>query len=214
MHDSTLARLERDVRLLKRYAAVVTLALLAVALIAARTPGDAREITVERINIVDPTGVERLVIANAERFPPPRLGGKTYPRAVQPAGLVFYDAKGHEVGGIALTDAGAGKVGALAFDYPNYDAVGLVTRVSGDGDEAMAGLQINSRPPPELDVIAASKVVQRRIAVMNENEDARILLADAEGRDRIRLQVDRNGEASIEILDADGQVRFRAPQAR
>lgn len=38
-------------------------------------------------------------------------------------------------------------------------------------------------------------------------------MADASGRDRIRLRVDQSGEARIEILDADGKVMFSAPEA-
>lgn len=208
------SRLARDVRWLKAYAAATTLALCVVALTAWKSRDSGTELTVERINIVDPSGVPRLVIANAERFPLPRLAGKEYPRAVHPAGMVFYDAKGSELGGLAITDhEGIGKVSALAFDYPNYDAVGLVTRVAPDGKTALAGLQINSRPPAELDVLQASQVVQRRIAIHNENENAQILLADPQGRERIRLQVDADGEARIEVLDAQGKVTFSAPDA-
>lgn len=202
------ANLIRDVRWLKVYALVTTVALGAVALTAARSPDSQAELTVERINVVDPSGVARLVISNAEQFPLPRLGGKEYPRAVQPAGIVFYDAEGSEVGGLAITDAEMGNVSALAFDYPNYDAMGMVTRVSPDGSDAVAGIHINSRPPADLDVIGASKVVERRIAIHNQNEDAEILLADPQGRTRIRLRVDQHGEAGIEVLDADGAVTF------
>lgn len=205
------ARIVRDLRWLKMYAVATTLILGAVALTTAKSLNTQGELTVERINVVDPNGTIRLVIANAERFPPPRLGGKEYPRAVQPAGLVFYDAKGSEVGGIAITDADMGKVSALAFDYPNYDAMGMITHVSADGKDALAGLHINSRPPARLDVIEASKVVERRIAIQNKNENAEILLSDPQGRDRIRLRVSNEGQARIEVLDENGKVTFSAP---
>lgn len=205
------ARIVRDIRWLKAYAAVATLVIAVIGLTAAKSPVSDAEITVERINVVDPDGTVRLVIANAERFPLPKLGGKEYPRAVQPAGLVFYDAEGSEVGGIAITDANMGKVSALAFDYPNYDAMGMITHVSADGSSALAGLHINSRPPADLDVIEASKVVERRIAIQNRNENAEILLSDPQGRDRIRLRVGDDGQARIEILDEAGRVTFSAP---
>ncbi|MGY0556973.1 hypothetical protein [Lysobacter sp. A421] len=211
MTNNENTKIARDVRWLKVYAVCTTLALTVMALTAAKSPRDQAELTVERINIVDPSGVSRLVISNAERFPLPKLNGKEYPRAVHPAGIVFYDAGGSEMGGLAITDASIGKVSALAFDYPNYDAMGMVTRVSPDGKSALTGLHINSRPPADLDVIGASKVVQRRIAIHNENEDAEILLADPQGRDRIRLRVDHSGQARIEVLDANGKVTFSAP---
>lgn len=211
MTNNELARFARDIRWLKVYAACTTTALIVIALAAAKSSRSQAELTVERINIVDPSGISRLVISNAERFPLPTLNGKEYPRAVHPAGIVFYDAKGSEMGGIAITDASAGRVSALAFDYPNYDAMGMVTRVGPDGQDALAGLQINSRPPANLDVIGASKVVQRRIAIHNNNEDAEILLADPQGRDRIRLRVDHDGQARIEVLDENGKITFSAP---
>ncbi|MGY0619614.1 hypothetical protein [Lysobacter sp. A378] len=211
MTNNENTKIARDVRWLKVYAVCTTLALTVMALTAAKSPRDQAELTVERINIVDPSGVSRLVISNAERFPLPKLNGKEYPRAVHPAGIVFYDAGGSEMGGLAITDASIGKVSALAFDYPNYDAMGMVTRVSPDGKSALTGLHINSRPPADLDVIGASKVVQRRIAIHNENEDAEILLADPQGRDRIRLRVDHSGQARIEVLGANGKVTFSAP---
>jgi hypothetical protein len=201
----------RDVRWLKAYAVASTLAFALLALTGARARSAPAELTVQRINVVDPAGITRLVIANAERFPLPKVGGKELARAVQPAGIVFYDATGSEVGGIALTDASMGRVSALAFDYPNYDAVALVTRVAPDGKDASAGLLVNSRAPPGLDISAAARVVKRRIAVQNENENAEVLLADAQGRDRIRLRVDAAGDARIEVLDASGKVVFRAP---
>ena len=56
------------------------------------------------------------------------------------------------------------------------------------------------------------RAAHTRIAIQNQNEDAQILLADTQGRDRIRLMVDRKGEARIEVLDAQGKVTFRAPE--
>jgi hypothetical protein len=207
-----LSRLDRRIHWLGGACALLSCALAAMLLTGARAPA-AKTLDVERINIVEPDGSVRLVISNASRFPLPRLGGKDYPRAVQPAGLVFYDAKGDEMGGLALTDVQAGRVAALAFDYPNYDALGLVSRVDADNRSAMAGLHINSHPPAGLDVLQAAKVVQRRIAIQNQDENAEILLADPQGRERIRLRVDNQGTARFEMLDADGKVVFAAPQA-
>lgn len=74
MHDSQLDSLRRDVRWLKLYALVATLALV----IPAVKADSAAELNVERINIVDPSGATRMVIANEQRFPLPKLGGKEY----------------------------------------------------------------------------------------------------------------------------------------
>jgi hypothetical protein len=214
MNDAAAAderRLRRELRWLKVYAFASLAAIVALAVAVFRLSTPSRELTVGRIDVVDPDGTTRLVIANSARMPPPRLDGKTYKRAVQPAGLVFYDAKGNEVGGLAITDAKMGKVDALAFDYPNYDAIGLLTRIAPDGKDVLAGLQINSHPPADLSIAEAAKAVQQRIRIVNENENAQIVLADPQGRDRIRLGVDAQGKAKIEMLDAQGNVTFSAP---
>lgn len=207
-----LRRLDRRVRWLGAACLLLLCALLVLLLGAARAPAQ-KTLDVERINIVEPDGSVRLVISNASQFPLPRIGGKEFKRQVTPAGLVFYDSRGNEVGGIALTDVEAGKVSALAFDYPNYDAIGLITRTNADNSKATAGLLINSHPPADMDIHQAGKVVQHRIAVLNEEEDAKIVLSDPQGRERIRMHVDRDGEPRFEILDADGKVTFAAPQS-
>jgi hypothetical protein len=153
------------------------------------------------------------VIANSTRMSLPRLDGKEFPRAVQPAGIIYYDAKGSEMGGLALTDASMGRIGALSFDYPQWDAIGLLSRQSSDGKESEVGLQINSRPRVGADVMEAAKTVQTRLVARNRNEKAEIILSDPAGRDRIRLRVDEQGTPSIEMLDADGKVIYRAPAA-
>ncbi|WP_334180460.1 hypothetical protein [Pseudoxanthomonas sp.] len=212
-HDP-MHRLQREMRVLRLYAAALTLAFVAVLLTAFKAPDPHFErLTVERLDIVDADGASRVVLANQQRFPPPMLNGETFKRAVTPAGLVFYDRRGNEVGGLALTDVEGGKVSALAFDNPNMDAIGLMTRIGADGEPISSGLQINQAVPSHVKVLDAAKQATRRIVVQNERNDAEILLADASGKDRIRLRVDRDGDARIEVLDADGRVVFSAPEA-
>jgi hypothetical protein len=45
----------------------------------------------------------------------------------------------------------------------------------------------------------------------NTDRSAAIMLADAAGKARINLQVDADGRARIEFLDADGKVTQRIP---
>ncbi|WP_454828868.1 hypothetical protein [Pseudoxanthomonas wuyuanensis] len=214
MSEQHIARLSREMRLLRYYAAAMTLAFAVLMLTAFKSPPPHFEqISVERLNIVDADGATRIVIANQQRFPPPMLNGQTFKRAVSPAGLVFYDRKGNEVGGLALTDVEAGKISALAFDNPNMDAIGLMTRIGADGEPISSGLQINQAMPSHLSVMEAAKQTTRRIAIQNEHNNAEILMADAEGRDRIRLRVDHEGQARIEVLDAEGKTVFSAPEA-
>jgi len=125
---------------------------------------------------------------------------------------VFYDAKGSEMGGLAITDASMGRVSALAFDYPNYDAMGFASVLSPDGKTATTGVSINSRPPSHLSLPEAAQVVQQRLLLQNRDENAELILKDPTGADRIRLRVDNQGVAGMEFLDAQGGVVARLPQ--
>ena len=86
-------RLLSQIRLLKVYAAAMTVA-LAVLCLSAFTPSAQKqkfkEIDAERINIVDAHGRRQLVIANKDRFPDPVVNGQELKgmRSVRPAGLV------------------------------------------------------------------------------------------------------------------------------
>jgi len=204
-------RLARDVRRLKACCVGLGAALGVVLLSAATSDGRSKELTTERLNIVAPDGTLRLVIANEQRFPPPIIDGKTLKRAVNPAGLVFFNDRGDEVGGLALSEPGGGRLSALAFDYPNYDAIGLITRVAGDGKDATAGLVVNSRAPAEMSAVSAAHVVQQRIVVQNHNESAEVVLSDPAGRARLRLSVDPQGTPRMEMLDDAGKVTYHAP---
>ena len=207
-----LRGLRKEVRVLK--AAVIGLGTLVAVLL---ITGAARqttfsELSAGRINIVDAKGRARLVIANAERFPPVLLGGKSYRRAVSPAGLVFFDEAGDEVGGLAVTDLAPGRVLALAFDYPNFDAIGMQARISPDGKDATAGLVINSRPPADLAPPAAASAAARRVAIENHNESAQVVLSDPQGRPRLQLRVDPAGEPELLMLDEAGKPTYHITQ--
>jgi hypothetical protein len=200
----TLEQLSRQVRSLRRYCIAVT-ALLVAGLVGAATQVNRfDELSVERLNIIDADGRPRLILANANRFPPPILNGKTFKRAVTPAGILFMNGKGDEVGGLALTDLDKGRVSALAFDYANMDALGLMTRITPDGKDSVAGLIINSRPDESLDPLAAARAVATRIQLQNHNEVAELVLSDSKGRPRLKLFVGTDDQPVIEMLDEKG----------
>jgi hypothetical protein len=100
-------KLERQVRFLKIYAIVATLA-CGLFLLTAFTLQDRnqkfQEITAERINIVEKDGSLRLVISNNERSPGPIERGKPfgYPGGSR-AGMIFYNEEGTENGGLIFS---------------------------------------------------------------------------------------------------------------
>lgn len=167
---------------------VLNIALLAVVsyLLLDRSPGGL--MAAERIDINDGTGRNRVVISNEDRIPPPILGGKTFERVVNPAGLIFYDRNGDERGGIAITDNDETNLNALAFDYQNADAVGILAQENKHDNYFRAGLIINDKG-------LSGKVGDNtnRINLMTENGDAALVINDRNEVPRIVLRVDSAG---------------------
>lgn len=204
----------KQIRLLELYAVAMTLAFAAICLTAlTSSPTNQKfgEIDVKRINIVDDQGKRQLVISNRARFPDPVVDGHEVKRSVNPAGIVFYDAKGNETGGLVTSQTQSGRIALMAFDYATAEALDLGIE-TGNSDKYMAGFRINDPPPPGTKLEEAALKQQTRITVQSENRDASITLADANGKARIKLGVTRSGEAKILIVDAEGKIVFSAPQ--
>jgi len=206
-----------QLRLLKIYAAAMTVAFAVLCLTAFTRSAQKQkfeEIDAERINIVDAQGSRQLVIANKDRFPDPVLNGQELKgmRSIRPAGLVFYDAKGSETGGLVTSQTKTGNHSLIAFDYATAEAIGFDRLESDDGKRYSASFEILDPPPPGTSIEEAATKHRTRIAIQNENKDAQITLADADGKERIKLKVAADGSASIQILDHDGKVVFTAPK--
>ncbi|WP_143309002.1 hypothetical protein [Chitinophaga vietnamensis] len=189
-------------RFLLIYSGITTIA-LAMMLMAFRNVKESfEEISVKRINIVDEQGHNRIVISNEEHMPPPLVGGKTYKRIFNPAGFVFYDEKGNECGGIALAnpDKKTG-VRALAFDYNNSDAIGLMTQEDIEGNHFRSGFAINDKKPGGPVGSGVNRVMLHTV-----NGVAGLEINGPDGKVRIRLTVDTLGNPLFETIDAKGKV--------
>ena len=198
------------------------------------------EITVQRLNVVDGNGTLRLVLAGKDRMHPGVLDGKVIDRPRPVAGLLFFNDDGDEVGGLTITGQerdGVRRANALlAFDQLKQDQT-IAIAYSEQNGQRSTGLTIWDRPETRLsdlieklnaanklaDAEARQKAVQaarasappspRRVFVgKNTDRSAAIVLADAEGRPRLNLRVDADGEAAIEFLDAAGKVAQRFPR--
>ena len=156
---------------------------------------------VERIDVQDKSGHNRIVISNQDQIPPPLLNGVSYQRQVNPAGLIFYDANGNERGGIALSKKDKMQINALAFDYSNADAIGLLAIDEAESNYYKAGLTINQKVP-------SGKVGQNinRINLSAENGQASLEMKDAQEIPRLVLLVDSLGQPSIQLYDAEGKL--------
>jgi hypothetical protein len=168
-------------------------------------------ITVQRINVADADGTTRLIIANSARLPGAIIHGKEYPRSINDAaGVLFLDAQGRETGGLAFAKLRDNDLANLTFDYTYQptDGIRILKQESADGAKWRAAFDIFDRRP-YTGAVESSQGVQR-IALADENQNAELLLADPQGRPRIRIGVDKEGEPSIVMLSPDGKVIYRA----
>jgi hypothetical protein len=222
-------------RFLRPYAIGSTLLLGILALGAFARPTETlrvRELTVERINVVDTTGRVRVEIAGS--FPP---------RRVDLAGLLFVNHDGGEAGGLVYRGAAvSGRVaagGSLTMDQYQEDQV-VALQYGQDGDHRTSGLTITDRPTrmgPELAElyrvldpmpegpardsvkrvllarVPLSQRAARRVFVGRDTSNAAMLeLKDRAGVARLRLAVDSLGVATVAFLDSTGRVVRRITQ--
>lgn len=161
-------------------------------------------LSAERIDIKDRSGKNRVVIANTDNIPQPIIKGKTYKRAYAPAGLIFYDKNGDERGGLAITDNEETNLNALAFDYQNADAIGILAQDNKHDNYFRAGLLINDK-----DLSGKPGHNINRINLLTENGNACLVMKDNNEIPRIILKVDSLGNPSIEMLDDKGKVKWK-----
>ena len=170
-------------------------------------------LTVQRINVVDPDGTMRLIIANNARLPGAIIRGKAYPRSINDAaGVLFLDTKGDETGGFVTTKLRDNDVAGFTFDYTYQltDGIRMWKQESNDGTRWRTGFDIFDRRP-YTGAVESSQGVQR-ITLADEDQNAQLVISDAQGHARIRIGVDKNGQPRIEMLNTDGKVTNQAGQ--
>ena len=194
-------------RTLTVYSAMLTTMLAATALTGFSSPKRKAafdELTVGRINVVEPNGVLRMVISNHAQLPGIVVRGKERPFARPQAGMLFYNDEGSETGGLIfggrrnakgdIVDAG----GSLSFD--RYEANQIVQLIGvDDREDRFAGLSVTDSP--------SGSEVHRRVWVgRGDDGRASVELRDGKGRKRIAMEVSAEGSASIAFYDESGKV--------
>ena len=90
--------IRRQFLVLRAYTVVSSLVLIVGSVAAFRQATAPKEITVERINVVDANGTLRMVISNKDRMHPGVMDGVTIDRPRPVAGMIFFNDQGDEVG--------------------------------------------------------------------------------------------------------------------
>lgn len=162
------------------------------------------EITVQRINVVEPDGTPRLIISNHAKLPGVLVRGKENPLDRPQAGLIFLNDEGSEIGGLIFggNKDKDGKIrnsgGSLSFD--RYEANQVVQLLGvDDSEDRMAGLVVSDSP--------SGTDVRRRIWLGRRDDGAASLaLLDGTGKKRIVMSVAEDGKSQISVLDATGKT--------
>jgi hypothetical protein len=133
-------------------------------------------ISVREVNIVDERGQTRV------RLGAPLPDPKGLKRALTIYGIQFMDAEGREVGGLAMLDAAG--INGLCFD-------------TVDGYSLMCMGLIKGQPSVTL-----SDRSGERISLGVNNGVASVVVNDGNRNARLRLEVDKEGQARVEGLNS------------
>jgi hypothetical protein len=225
-------KIERDVRFLKFYSVVVTILLLAFFVSAFTMSGNQKfkEIDVERINVVESDGSLRMVISDSERQHPGISGGQIIKRSEpRDPGILFFCQNGDECGGLTYQAKKDGNKidgwGGLTFDQFKQDQT-LKLSYEDENGFRRVGMTVQDRsnveapewdkqyestqkmqPGPERDAAMKPLLAPLR-AFFGKTPDnwSAVLLADRDGRIRIRMIVDASGQPKLDFLDEHGKI--------
>ena len=201
------------------------------------------EITVQRINVVEPDGTLRMVIADKAHFPGIILKGQEHPHPNRKtAGMLFFNDEGTENGGLTFggmkdKNGQASSYGHLSFDEYEQDQVFTID-AGQQGDRHRSGLSlVDNANYPIGELIAVTDRIrnlpqdqqkaeiakfvethgrphQRFYLGKTDDHAVALRLKDAEGRDRIVIQVAADGSSVIRFLDQKGALISELPRDR
>ena len=160
------------------------------------------ELVLNKLSIVDRNSGKPVLIL-ADSIPEPTIDGKVLPRIFKPRGLIYYDSKGNETGGLVVVNQGGKEIAMFAVDYNNTDAFNIYKNET-DSTYRM-GLIISDRnTKKEFEERGSGGI--RRIVLENANKTAAIAITDTKGRERILFMVDNNDEVKLLVLDSLGNT--------
>jgi hypothetical protein len=194
------------------------------------------QLTVHRINFVEPDGTPRLIISDRAEFPGAYMRGKEYPRPDRrdAAGMLFMNDEASEMGGLIWgglkeKDGTIENHGHLSFDQYEQDQIFSVD-AGREGPHKFSAIKIGERGDyPIQEAFDASLRIDKLPEAQREAEwkkffathtgdanriylgrsadkSASLRIKDEQGRDRLVLRVNAEGNPVIQFLDADGKV--------
>jgi hypothetical protein len=196
-----------------------------------------KEITAERVNIVEHDGKLRMVISNKESQHPGMMDGKLFPKRDRPAGMIFFNDAGDECGGLVYD--GDKKSASMTYSidqWKNDQIMQLQYQQSNDpGKIAKSyGLKLWDRSDQftlmrlsnyydslkklndtnafkaGIQKLKDAKLLARQRLFVGKNEDGNVglFLSDTNGTIRLRIFINNQNKPVIETLNEQGQVIF------
>lgn len=246
MKPKLKVKLPSGQRLLMIYSGVLTLVFAGTVLMGATS--NARratfdQITVHRINVIEPDGTLRMVVSNAAEAPGSPIKGHVYGRNDRKvAGIIFLNNEGTESGGLIYDgsrgkDGKASSHGHLSFDNYDQDQTLVLEANQEDTTRKSTYLQINDPPGWDIEELfklqeadaampesaqqdairkffASRPQSQQRVFLGTKpDRSSNLVLRDAEGRKRIVIAVAADGSPVLQFLDADGKIIQQLPRA-
>jgi hypothetical protein len=163
------------------------------------------EIDVHRINVREADGTLRMVLSNHARLPGVIERGKEHAKVDRPyAGMLFYNDEGTESGSLVFggRQNANGEVvdSGASLSFDRYGANSQIVQLAGVDDSKNHIVGlILSDSDPNT--------TRRRVIIGHDREGvASVSLMDRNGRKRILLQVAADGIPSLSFLDANGKV--------
>ncbi len=163
------------------------------------------QITVHRINVVEPDGTIRMIVSDRASFPGMIVQGREKPYSRPFSGVLLYNDEGTETGGLVFgghKDASGQVVDSgVSLTFDKYGAPQQIVQLAGveDVHDRFSGLAING--------FTEAGVHNRRLWLGRDASDtASVALMDTEGRKRIVMQVMKDGSANLSFLDERGKV--------
>jgi hypothetical protein len=233
--EKQIAKLEKDLTRLKWYAGILTLFLIATILFAFTGSGLSRfkEISAERINIVESNGQLRMVISNRERSPEVLAYGKPLTPSIlggNRPGLIFYNDESTENGGLVFRGGkdSTGKyqaTGHLSFDQYNQNQVLYLTYADENGEQN-TGLHIDDwqtspafwewraeyKKAQQLQNSAAKEALLKKLMEPRPGQKAvaqRVFVGKDDSKTAMVTLADRLGKPRLQLLvDSAGTAKL------
>lgn len=206
-------------RFLAAYSGLLTI-LFVVAIVTgfARVPAAQSfdEITVHRINVVEPDGTIRLVLTNTASSPGIYIKNKEYPHpnGRKGAGLLFFDEEGTEDGGLSYgiekdkDGHVSGSDGHLSFDQYQQDQIFTID-AGRDGDKKFSLLRMDDRGDyPITDALDALTRIRKLPADQQPAELKKFVAAHPGDHPRVVLGRARDGSSILQLKDPEGHDRL------